>query len=264
MRDLKILTISIFLFFAAGISCFANSFIQIGTLQAIFNGLYQSTMTVKEAKLHADTGIGCGVGLGELIAVDGYFFLADNQGYMKKLKNTDGISFFSGSKFNPTINYSVRDIKSMTELIKTINKKTKSNNIFYIIRVDGFFKQIYARSEDIMTDPSKYEPLIEWMKKHEHKFYFKDIEGTLIMVKVPESAQFINVFGYHTHFINNTRSVGGHVFDVEIENATVQIEPLYSMNLNFPKTKEFLSANLSVKDLEKASINKLETGTIDK
>jgi acetolactate decarboxylase len=259
MKKFKILTISVVLFLITVISCFGESLYQVSTVQALLKGLYQPSITVKEAKLHADTGVGCGVGIGELIALDGYYFVADGQGYMTKLKDSDGIPFLTASKFEPTIKYTVKDITSIKELEKSIEQNIKSDNIFYMIRVDGFFKQVYARSEDRINDPAKYVPLLDWMKDHENKFYFKDVKGSLIIVKAPEIAQNIGVNGYHIHFINDSRSVGGHVFDAQIEKATVQIQPLYSMNLVLPQTKEFLKTSMAAEAHEKAGFHELET-----
>jgi acetolactate decarboxylase len=259
MKKFKILTISVMLFLVTAITCFGESLFQVGTVQALLKGLYQPSITVKEAKVQADTGVGCGVGIGELIAVDGYYFVADGDGYMTKLKDTDGIPFLTGSKFNPTIKYTVRDITNIKELEKSIEQHIKSDNIFYMIKVDGSFKQVYARSEDRIKDPKKYKPLLEWMKDHQKKFYFKDVKGTLIIAKAPEIAQSIGVPGYHIHFINDTRTVGGHVFDAQIEKATVEIQPLYSMNLVLPQTNEFLSTNMATTADDHVGFHKLET-----
>ena len=258
MKKVKIISLSVGLFFLSVIVCFGESLYQVGTLQALLKGLYHSTVTVKVSRQHADTGVGCGVGVGEVIALDGYYFCTDEKGYTKKLSDKDGLPFFTGAKFKPTIKYTVRDITSIGELEKTIEQHTKSDNIFYLIRVDGFFREVYARSEDRIKDPAKYKPLLEWMETHQNKYYFKGIKGTLVAVKSPDIIKNIGVPGYHVHFINNTRSVGGHVFDVQIENGSVEIQPLYSMNLILPRTKEFLAQNMFVNSIDQAGLHKLE------
>jgi len=119
MKRIKTVLLSVALFLIVVVGCFGRSLYQVSTVQALLKGLYQPTITVNEAKQHADTGIGCGVGIGELIALDGYYFVADGHGYMTKLVDTDGIPFFTGSKFEPIIKYSVKDIKNIAELEKT-------------------------------------------------------------------------------------------------------------------------------------------------
>ena len=88
-------------------------------------------------------------------------------------------------KIKPSIKYSVTNIKNIAELEKTIENHIPSNNIFYIIRVDGSFTQVFARSKDRINNPKDYEPLLPWMKNQQNKFYFNNTSGSLIIVKSP-------------------------------------------------------------------------------
>ena len=90
----KSIVLTTFLFVACNLILSAGKVYQVGTVQALLKGLYQPTVTVAEAKQNADTGLGCGVGIGELIAIDGDFYIADGNGNISKLSDNDRIPFF--------------------------------------------------------------------------------------------------------------------------------------------------------------------------
>jgi len=134
---------------------------------------------------------------------------------------------------NPEISFTVNDIKNIKELKKVIDKKFPSNNIFYAIRIQGKFIEIKARSEDIAQPP--YQPLSKWMKNHEHKFAV-NTAATIVAFKCPAFIKGIGVAGYHLHFITDDKKRGGHIFEVNIKKATIEIQSLYNLNLQLPKT----------------------------
>jgi len=247
----------LFATFFISITCLAADLYQAGTITALLKGLYQPTITVKQAVENADIGLGCGVGLGEVTFINGKCFVAGPEGRVKQLDDSSSLAFFTGVKFLPKITYTVNNISSVKELESNIDKHLTSNNIFYAIKITGEFNVVNARSEDVDTPP--YTPLLEWMKDHQHKFNFKKIRGTLIGFKCPSLIKGIGVVGYHIHFISKEEKVGGHVLGVNIKNAKIEIEPISDMKLILPKTKEYLNADMSISKKSHADFNKLET-----
>lgn len=90
-----------------------------------------------------------------------------------------------------------------------------------------------------MVDAVKSQPI----------FDFNDIKGTIVGFWTPQYANGIAVSGFHLHFIDEDRNVGGHVFDYEIEECTVQISQKLNMNLRLPNTQDFFKADLNKHDL---------------
>ncbi|MFM9043223.1 MAG: acetolactate decarboxylase, partial [bacterium] len=44
----------------------------------------------------------------------------------------------------------------------------------------------------------------------------------------------IEVGGWHLHFIDTARQVGGHVMEVDLIDGTVQIDPSYELHAEMP------------------------------
>ncbi len=141
--------LGISILFSISIACFAGDLYHAGTITALLKGLYQPTITVKQATENADIGLGCGVGLGEVTFVDGKCFVAGPEGKVKELDDNSNLAFFTGVKFSPEITYSVKDISTIKQLEASINKHLKSKNIFYAIKITGEYNVVFARSEDV-------------------------------------------------------------------------------------------------------------------
>ena len=56
-------------------------------------------------------------------------------------------------------------------------------------------------------------------------FEAEAITGTVIGYFAPEMFQGMAAAGYHLHFLADDKSMGGHLLDFEIEQATVQLQP---------------------------------------
>ncbi|MCP4176654.1 MAG: acetolactate decarboxylase [bacterium] len=246
-----------FALFSISIVCFATDLYQAGTITALLKGLYQPTITVKQATDNADIGLGCGVGLGEITFVNGKCFVADPYGKVKQLTGNDGLAFFTGVKFSPEIIYSVKDILTVKQLEANIDKHLKSKNIFYAIKITGEYNVVFARSEDVDTPP--YTPLLGWMKNHQHKFSYKNIKGTLVGFKCPSLIKGIGVVGYHIHFLSSDNKLGGHVLGVNIKSAKIEIQPINDLKLILPKTKEYLNADMTISGDTHKNFKTLET-----
>ena len=76
------------------------------------------------------------------------------------------------------------------------------------------------------------------------------ITGTVIGYFAPEMFQGMAAAGYHLHFLADDKSMGGHLLDFEIEQATVQLQPFATIEQHFPVAdQEFLAKDLAIADL---------------
>jgi acetolactate decarboxylase len=244
------------------LSCFAYSseLYQLGMLNSLLKGIYSPVATIEEVKGFADMGLGCGTKIGEVVGVDGKFYLCGPYGDVASMSSTDGVPYLTAVKFKPDITFEVKDVSNSEELFAKIDKTLdKGPNVFYAIRIDGAFNWVKARSEDFMETPV---PLTEWVKAHQHVFTWKDIKGTMVAFRCPDYVNGIGVGGYHTHFISEDRKFGGHVFDFDTKEAKVQVEVLYSIMVTVQSSPDFLKADFEGKSSEE--INRVEKLVKDK
>ncbi len=209
----------------------SNILYQYGLLDDVLHGQYTAITTVGNIAKHADFGLGAGVGLGELIIIDGDFYLADPHGKLEKLSNNRPISFASASKFaaNNKINFTINNIKNFRQFDEIIESKIPNKNLVYAIKVTGYFDVIHARSEDI--DHVPYTPIVSWMKLHQHEFSCNNQDATLVIFKAPNNISDVAI-AYHVHFVNKARTLGGHVFDfTSAKSLKVEMIPLDQVHL---------------------------------
>lgn len=236
-----LLCLSLILFLSSGM--FSGQLYQLGTINSMMKGYYEEVKDINEVKSFANMGLGTSTELGEVIGVDGEFYLADANGNTKQMSGETQIPYLTAVNFSSYDSFKVDYVKNAKDFYALLEKKLKGNNIFYAIRVDGSFQSIDARSEDFLGD--KPVPLGEWIKNHQKSFTFKNISGTLVIFKCPDYINGIGVGGYHIHFISNDKKVGGHVFDFSIIKGKASIETIYEMNLILPETEKFQKANLT-------------------
>jgi len=68
---------------------------------------------------------------------------------------------------------------------------------------------------------SCYRPLKEVFKYDQTFCELNDIEGIIVATRFPIYMQTLNVPGWHYHFIDIHKTIGGHVLDLSIESGAV-------------------------------------------
>ena len=86
------------------------------------------------------------------------------------------------------------------------------------------------------------------MSQLQHVFSKNDLSGTLVGVWFPTYLQQINAPGFHFHFVDEARQIGGHVFNFEIDSGTVEIQTVTSLQVDLIENDLFNKADLSVSD----------------
>ncbi len=235
-----------------------QSIIQAGTLIGLMHGVYAGSTTFAELAKISDFGIGTNNGLqGELVVINGKFYLADEKGDVKELSLTDKTPYAIMAEFTPQKQFNVKNISSIAELEKAIAPHLSGDNLFYAMRVDGKFSYIKARSIKAPTKP--YPPLEQLTKTNQQIFELNDLQATLLIFKSPSFSSPISVPGYHIHFISADRKKAGHIFDIKMIDATVQVMQTNQFNLILPTTQEYQQANLT--PVENSVIHKIESAS---
>ncbi|MCK9430292.1 MAG: acetolactate decarboxylase, partial [Candidatus Omnitrophica bacterium] len=128
------------------------------------------------------------------------------------------------------------------DLKQRLDKLLPSKNIFYAVKINGRFKYVKTRS---VPKQAKPYPDLDQAVKEQKVFEFNDIEGTVIGFRSPEYSKNLSVGGYHLHFISADKKSGGHLLDLRVSGAKVEIDETADFYVSLPTNPEFLSLDLN-------------------
>ncbi len=234
---------------------------QVALLQSLVQGYYDGILSVDALKEKGDTGIGTFEGVnGEMIVIDGEVYRANSKGEIEKPDGSEMIPFSNVTFFETDITADLKDIKDIDALKEELNKTTRlSKNMFYMVKINGTFSTLKARSESKQKEP--YKMLDEALKETQTEFEFEDIKGTLVALYCPDYMGDLNTVGWHFHFISEDRTKGGHVLQVSVKEAEAQFDmtPGFKMYLydeeNFQKLDLAKNVDEAIKSAETKSNN---------
>ena len=231
---------------------------QVSLLQGLTLGDYYGSVTVKDLKEKGDTGIGTFEGVnGELIMLDGEVYRAKSDGSVEVAPDEETIPFSNVTFFDADTTEEISAVANINDLKAYLNGKIEEfgKNRFYMIRIDGTFKKVSARSELKQEEP--YKTLAEALSTDQREFDFDDAKGTVVGLYCPEYMNDLNAVGWHFHFVSEDKQKGGHVLDLDIDNAEVKWDNTDGFNMLLPETKMFPELDLT-KD-QSDDIKKVET-----
>lgn len=214
---------------------------QVSTLNALALGYTRKVITVKELLRHGDTGLGTFTGVsGEMIVVDGHCYKASNDGSVVEADSETGVPF-AGVTFLQGLNtFDVAEIHDVDQLKKLLNNTIESEfglNSMYILRIDGRFHKVCARSETGLQ--AHHVELKDILKGNQKDFVFENVDGSLVALYFPDYMQGMNAAGWHFHFVSADRKLGGHVFDVDLEKGFAKLDKISEMEVQLPTEAAF-------------------------
>jgi len=106
-------------------------------------------------------------------------------------------------------------------------------NSMHIIQISGTFEKIYARSEAPYR--SHHVTLKEMLETTQTSFEFSEINGCLVGVYYPDYMDGINASGWHLHFVNDDRTLGGHVYEIKMSHGNVRLAKRCSLEIQLPR-----------------------------
>jgi acetolactate decarboxylase len=207
-----------------------NSYFQVSNLSALAAGDYLGNFTVKELKIHGDTGIGTFNYLdGEMIEKNGSVYQVTSDGKVKVVNNSQKVPFAMVTEFEAENSFIIKN--SDYEQVKTnLNTSLNGEKTFYAIVITGNFSYIQLRSVPAQNQP--FPPLSEAIK-NQSVFNHQNVTGTLIGFWCPAEYSSINQPGYHFHFISNDGKIAGHVLDFNLNIGQVALDKM-EIVLNVP------------------------------
>jgi len=256
MRKTLLIGLAAGIVFCIGCARELNKITQTSTIDALLAGAYDGDMSCEELLKFGDFGIGTFDTLdGEMVIYDGmvYQIRADGKVYRPGLKTKT--PFATVCNFEPDMSFSMRSadyhgVKSI------IDEKMPNENIFVAIEISGSFKYVKARSVPAQQKP--YPPLAE-VAKNQPIFEMTDVEGTVIGFRSPGFVKGINVSGYHFHFLSGDKTKGGHVLDIELDEAVFKGDICNKFLLVLPEDDKLKDLDLSIdksEELEKVEMGK--------
>lgn len=231
---------------------------QVSLLQGLTLGDYYGSVTVKELKEKGDIGIGTFEGVnGELVMVDGVVYRAKSDGSVEVAPDDETIPFSNVTFFDADEKEEISGISNIDDLKSYLNGKVDKlgKNNFYMIRIDGAFKNVFARSELKQEEP--YKTLADALSTDQREFDFAETKGTVVGLYCPEYMKELNAAGWHFHFVSEDRQKGGHVLDLDINNAELKWDNTRGFSMLLPDTQMFPSLDLTADQSE--DIKKVET-----
>lgn len=229
---------------------------QTSTLDALLDGAYDGDVSVGELRRHGNTGIGtfdaCD---GEMIVLDGRFYRARMDGSIEQVGDVEKSPFAVVIQLETDIDFSIEAPIAQAGLLELIDRRTQLRSACYALQIEGHFDRIQARS--VARQPKPYRPLLE-VVADQNVFELRDIEGTMIGFRFPDYAQGINVPGYHLHFIDSDRRVGGHVIDFRVSSGRVGVDHSSDLHLELPPDVELGAPDTSA--AKRAAVRRVEGG----
>ena len=233
---------------------------QVSTLQALALGYSRAVINVAELMRRGDIGLGTFEDVnGEMIVVDGHCYRADENGNVCEADETTGVPFSSVTFFKENKQCELETVDSIDRLKQLLDLRIEEDfglNSMHIVRIDGSFKKICARSESGYR--AHHVTLKESLSMTQRDFYFDDIKGTLVCVYYPDYMDGINASGWHLHFISEDRKSGGHVFDLSMKNGVAYFDKITEIEIKLPFEPAF--DTYALKNASKDEITSVEQG----
>ncbi len=205
---------------------------QTSTIQALLDGAYDGDLTLGELRETGNLGLGTTNGLdGELIVLEGCCYRASIDGSIERLDDDVMTPFAVVAEFEPTAEKALVGPMDFDQMTSELDALRPSGMPSCAVRVDGSFARLRARSVPRQEPP--YRPLTEIIGD-QRIFDLGEVEGTLVGFRFPDYAEGIEVGGWHLHFIDRARTVGGHVMDFDLRRGTAQIDPSNELHAEMP------------------------------
>ena len=233
MKRVALLLAFLFLSGCAHTLCQEKTVFQNAPIHALLAGCYSGTTNIRDLKKHGDFGIGTLDALdGEMIVLDRVFYQIKPDGKAYLLSDQDTSPFATVTFFESGKELFPERAMNYKELEGFLDKNLPSENLIY-----GKFPSLKVRSAARQKKP--FSVLTEAIKEQKI-FELQDQEGTLVGFRFPPYAEGINVPGYHFHFLNKDRTLGGHVLDLQVEEPRIQIDASRGFSMQLPESEEFL------------------------
>jgi len=209
--------------------------VQVGVIDALLAGGYAGSMPLGELRRLGDIGLGTFDALdGEMVVLDGQVHQVLASG--KVVLAPDGLTtpFAQVTRLVSPTRLDMPAGQDLKAVEARLDAELGEVNSFAVVRIDGRFASLTARSVPRQTPP--YRPLSE-VAKEQSVFQFSAVAGTLVGLRGPAYVRGLGVPGWHWHFLTQDRQRGGHVLGFVLDSAgpaRAQLQSVFRMELLLP------------------------------
>ncbi|MEW2290278.1 acetolactate decarboxylase [Streptomyces sp. NPDC047841] len=230
---------------------------QTSTMAALLAGVYDGDVTVAELLRHGDFGLGTFDRLdGEMLVLGGTCYRLRADGSVEEAGGTEPTPFAAVTRFRPERRAELSGPLTRAETEEAVGGLLTSPNLVHAVRIDGHFSALRTRT--VARQQRPYPPLAD-ATAGQAENTFSDVSGTLAGFFTPYYEQGVSVAGYHLHFLDRSRTRGGHGLDFTLTGGHVSVQALPELRLRLPTTRDFLRASPPSTPLDE-QIRRIENG----
>lgn len=195
---------------------------QVSTLPALSAGGFDGITPYPRLHTLGDFGLGTFDQLdGEMVALDGTFYQVRADGVAHPVAPTAKAPFADVTFFKADRIMEVAAPLSYEQLSDYLLQALPDPDAYYAIRIDGAFQTLRVRSVPPQQKP--YPTLAEAIDQ-QVVFDYDQIEGTMVGFYMPAATADVGIPGFHFHFISKDKTRGGHVLNVQLEQAQIAVD----------------------------------------
>ncbi|PIT41898.1 alpha-acetolactate decarboxylase [Snodgrassella alvi] len=218
---------------------------QFSTINALMAGLFDGVFAVGDVKKYGDFGLGCSHALAGEVIIDQDFLEADGDKAVKVMGDKELLPFVQVTTFQPDKVVDVVDI-CKDNLYTHLSNYLPMDNVFVAVRINARFDELKIRRPHAQQKPY---PSVVKVFEQQVVDTVEAVSGSLIGFWTPDFFKELSVAGFHLHFIDTTRKLGGHVIDFRAAKAELAFERKQSIEIALPQREEYLRKNLNMDDL---------------
>lgn len=221
--------------------CAHDAVFQTAPLQALFAGVLESPVRLATGLEHGDFGLG---GLspldGEVIVLDGKVYHARLDGSIREVDASEPTSILIIKHFRADRIAHLDRVEDLDDLTRQLDVALGFPNRIHAVRIEGRFDRLAVRS--VPRQEAPYAP-VTTVVQSQKVLELEDIEGTLVGFRFPGWAAGINAPGYHFHFVDADRQIGGHVLGIATRGLRVEGDISRAVTTMTPDDPLFDNAN---------------------
>lgn len=193
---------------------------------------------------------------GELTLLDGKVYRSQPDGSVHEVGHDDDdkATFVMATKLAPDTIFRTKVGNKDTLQQKLEKTFAEYKNMFIAYRARNVGKGWKVKIRIIGGQQYSGQSLSE-VGDAQKLFEYDDVQGEIVGFTSPSNWQGVSVAGEHMHFLSNDRKYGGHVLELEVDEAEVQAAVVSSLYIDLPKGGVFNNVDLMVDD---ESIRKCE------
>ena len=225
-----------------------HTIFQNSLMTALLDGIYDGEMSVGELLGKGNFGLGTFDALdGEMVIIDGTCYQLRHDGTATRADLSARSPYAVATNFVPRIRRRAPENIRRADLSNFIDEMTPSANYMYAVRITGHFNLVTTRT--VVRQEKPYPPMTQAVGDDAEQ-KFTDISGVIAGFRTPIFEKGISVPGCHVHFIDDSRTIGGHVLDFTLAEGKIELCPGTDLDLRLPLTSAFSDANLDPEDLD--------------